>query len=493
MSRPPRFTTFVRNLGVKLTPGQRALARVAFDGIDPAELAGEERQLAGRLFGPIDVVPKEARAVLVAVCGRASGKTYLLGALYSLWRALTADLSALAPGERASALIVAPDMRLGGQCLRFALGAARSASDLTRLVESVTTTGFTLERPDGARVAIEILPATRGGSSVRGRSLVSAVLDECAFFRDESSVTNDVDVFRAIAPRILPGGLVVLSSTPWIEQGLLFKEFSDDFGAPSRALAVHAPTALMRPDEQTLAVVERERARDPENAARELDAEFMAGGAGVFFGPDLITPAVVRDLPIATSVPSGARATIGGDIGLVNDASAFVALHRRGSVITVADALELRPRKGQPLKLSEVVAAGCAFAAKHGQKTIHVDHHVLTPAREHLPKGFSLLPVPGGQEAKADRFVLVRGAFRAETIVIPGPLGRLGVQLGLVISRPVPGGGVHITLPRRAGTHLDLVAAFVVGAWAALRVLTVVDAGPPPTLRRREMANTGGF
>ena len=53
---------------------------------------------------------------------------------------------------------------------------------LARMVAAETADSVTIERPDGRRVVIECLPATRGGSAVRGRSLVGAVLDESAFF-----------------------------------------------------------------------------------------------------------------------------------------------------------------------------------------------------------------------------------------------------------------------------------------------------------------------
>src|SRR5262245_49784831 len=103
MTVPLTFVAFVEQvLGVRLTPAQAVLSLVAFDGVEPGDLVGDERELALRLFGPVDSIPPEARAVLVAVCGARSGKSYLLGALYSLWRTLTADLSTLAPGEQAS-------------------------------------------------------------------------------------------------------------------------------------------------------------------------------------------------------------------------------------------------------------------------------------------------------------------------------------------------------------------------------------------------------
>jgi hypothetical protein len=454
-------------LGVVLTPAQRVLARVAFDGVEPGELEGDERELAARLFGAVDLVPREARAVLVAVCGARSGKSYLLGALYSLWRALTADLSTLAPGEQASALVVAPDLRLGRQVLRYALGAARSVPAIAELVEGVAADGFVLVRPDGARVAIEVLPATRGGSAVRGRSLVSAVLDELAFFRDESAVVNDQDLFRAVAPRVLPGGMVVLASTPWVEAGLLHAEFSANFGNPTRALAAHAPTALMRPDERTAGTIARERARDPDNAAREFDAEFMTGGAGLFFPPAVLSLALARDLPPRLSLTPGATAFVGGDLGLVRDASAFVAVHRIGRELVVADMLELRPRKGAPLKLSEVVVAACDFAARHGVRVLHVDHHALAPAREHLPSGFQLRPVDASQAAKVKRYEGTRAAMGEGRVRIPGALVRVTTQLADTIARPTTAGGISITQPRRGSVHGDVAAAFVLAIEAA--------------------------
>lgn len=463
------FCSFVSDvLRVELTPGQRVLARVGIDGVPPERLDPAEREMAGRLFGPVDSVPVEARLVLAIVKGARIGGSYIFGGLYSLWRSLTANLSSLAPGEQGVGLIVAPDLRLARQVLRYALGAAESVPSVSRLIESSSTDSFVIVRPnDGARVAIECLPATRGGSAVRGRSLVSAVLSEAAFFRDSSAVVNDSDVFRAVMPRVMPGGLTILESTPWAEAGLLYDLFTQNFGDPSSALVAHAPTLTMRPDERTSAIVANERARDPENAEREFDAQFISGGSGLFFGPELLRPALF-DGPIIATAPAGADMSIGGDIGLVSDASAFVSVARRDDIITLCDALEMRPKKGTPLKLSKVIAAGCSFAERFGRRTIRVDHHELEASREHLPEDFILSPCDGGGDAKTARFLRIRDAFRAEHIRIPSALSRLTSQLSHIVSRPLPGGGTSIILPRRAGTHLDLASAFILAVDEAL-------------------------
>jgi hypothetical protein len=98
--------------------------------------------------------------------------------------------------------------------MRYSLGAARKLGGVT--IESETTDAFVVVREGGRRVAIECLPATRGGSAVRGRTLLSAVLSEASMFRDDSGyVVNDRAIYEAAAPRVVDGGLVVIESTPW--------------------------------------------------------------------------------------------------------------------------------------------------------------------------------------------------------------------------------------------------------------------------------------
>jgi hypothetical protein len=468
MSAALPFLRFQRDvLRRPLSIGQQVLASVAVDGVDPIELETEaEREMAHRILGPVDRIPESARGVLVVVGGRAWGKTRFLGD-YLLWRGLTADVSSLAPGEMLFGPIVAPDVDTGGQALRFALGAAEATPAIASLIESKTTSGFVLRRPDGVRYSQEVFAASRGGANVRGRSLAAGGMDEASFLRDpKTGQVNDVGNFTAMAPRVLPGGLVVLATTPWIEGvGLAATEYAANFGNPTTAIAVHAPTLLMLDSAQNRAMVERERRRDPDNAAREFDAVFLTGGAGVFFGPELLGPALDDGLSPRESAEPGYRVAIGGDLGLVTDCSAFVAVHRAGDQIVVADMLEMAPSKGKPLKLSEVVRAGCAFAARHGQRVIAVDHHALEPAREHLPEGFKLVPVEGGQAPKVERFLCVRDTLRESRLHIPGAFSALVSQLGDVVAKPTAGGGLSITIPRRSGSHGDTAAAAVLAIW----------------------------
>lgn len=328
------FIEFIALLGVVLTVAQRAFALVAFDGAQPRDLSLGEREAAREIFGAIAVVPPLARAVIAMIAGAQSGKTYL-GALRLLHLAITCDLSRLAPGERAFAIIVAPDLRLARQALRYAYGAAHG-SFLRSWLRSESADGFVIERPDGHRVAFEVLPATRGGSALRGRRLVGVLLDEGCFLLGEDHVVNDVELFSAIAPRVLPDGQILFFSTPWARLGLLFELFSKNHGAPKTALAAHAPTRLMRGDDpHIVGIIARERERDPENAAREYDAQFVDASSALLRGED-VDAAVDRGV-LRRPYRSGVMYRIAIDIGLRRDRTAICAFH-----------LEMREGNGGP-------------------------------------------------------------------------------------------------------------------------------------------------
>jgi len=78
-------------------------------------------------------------------------------------------------------------------------------------------------------------------------------LNRRVWLTESHDVVNDVDIFQAAMPRVLPGGQTILSSTPWAEAGLLYDEF----------VANHPePVAFTRE------IVAAETARNPENAQR---------------------------------------------------------------------------------------------------------------------------------------------------------------------------------------------------------------------------------
>lgn len=294
MKAPP-FLKVARRIGLALTPGQTAFASVAFDGIEPGQLDASLEELTHKIFGAVDVVPAGIRKVVAMAKGRDAGGSRM-GATRGLHLALTADLSRLDLDEPAYELFVAPKIRLARVAKRFALAAARRVPGLR--ITGEHRDGFTVTRNDRRSVVFECIAAARGGDTGRGVPVLFAMLDEAAFFRDEESgQVNDRHIFNALVPRILPGGQILIVSSPWVESGLLYDEFTRNHGNPTTALAAHCPTLVMRDDPETAATVELERMRDPENARREFDAEFLTSGAGLFFDSGALTGCIDPTLP----------------------------------------------------------------------------------------------------------------------------------------------------------------------------------------------------
>lgn len=480
------FLEFCDVLGLQLSPGQRVVVRVAFDGAEPCEVPAGEREIARKIFGDVDTIPPMARAVFAAICGARGGKSRVFAATYSLWRMLTANLSALAPGERATALIVAPDMRLGRQTLSFALGAAKEVDLFRRCIASESADGFSVKRPDGHTVVCEVLPATRGGSALRGRSLVSAVLEEAAFFRDENAAINDVECYRAVAPRVLAGGLTVVATTAWAQSGLAYDTWRDNWGNPQTALVAHAPTLLLNPSKRD--EVERERKRDPANAELEFDAVFAAGEEQLLTHADVaaMIDRGVTERPVQKD-GSGwpLRYAIGLDVGLRHDRSAIVVTHRERDPANAAldpiivDACEiLTPEQyGGRIPLDAVEAAVVRLSRRYNGAKVYHDIHLSDALAPRLAQqGVRCIEVAMSSAPQGERAsLLVQRARSGLLRLVDNPVLERELK-ELVVTRH-SGGRLSIAAPKRRGAHDDAADALLLSLEASLELPAHVPAG----------------
>lgn len=470
---PSSFVAFVAGLGVQLTAGQLAFARAAYDG-EPITDDG--------IFGGRFEVSDQCRRVVVAVCGARAGKSYVLIALRLLHGLLTRGLSTVAPGEKAVSLVVAPDLRLAKQVIGYARGALHSWPELAELIEGDSEYALTVRRPiDGRLVSLEALPATRGGGAVRGRSLIDAALDESAFFRDEGYAVNDIELYKAVSPRVLPGGQVIIASTPWAESGLLYDLFKSNYGHPVTALAAHAPTLVMHDSAFTRDIVEAERLRDPDNARREFDAQFMTSGTGQFFDSNAIKSATQGYDVEVCQRNSRYRYAVGVDLGFKSDSSACVVVEFDGEAYRIVASHELRPSPEAPLLPSEVVACFAGIAKTFGVAHIISDGHYREAIAEHLQTHqLGLIDSPAGHIGKVESYARARAVLHEGRCVLPDH-PRLLSQLRSVVSRPTSGGGLSISSPRKVGGgHGDLVSAWVLAVHhlACARVEPVKELPP---------------
>lgn len=457
---------------------------MAYDGAEPCQLDGDDRTMARELFGDVDIIPPQCRRRVVHLCGARGGKSYVLCALRLLHLAMTVPLTSLAPGEVASALIVAPRLKLAQQTYRFVLGAARNFPPIANIiVGKPTNESFVLQRESG-QVRVECLPATAGGDAIRARNYVGVALDEFAFFHSDDYKVNDAEVFAAASPRIMPGGQLIVASTAWASIGMMYDLVRENHAQPRTCLVSMAPTLLLNPAKR--AEIEIEEKLDPENAAREFGCKFMDSSTATFFSHAAIEGAVDESLILPLTSPRGAEVFVGADTGFRRDSSALVVAYKlHDGTYVVADILELKPRPGAPLKPSEVINEFAAVCKRHGAKWLTADMHYADTVAEYLePHDITFMPAPSGAEGKAASHVMVKTLLHQGRIRLPKS-ARLVNQMKQLIGRPLAGGGLSLESPRTSqGGHGDLLSAFVLAISAKVGVRT--EALPEPVITMEE-------
>jgi len=204
---------------------------------------------------------------LWAIVGRRGGKSRVAATL-AVYLALFTKHK-LADGERGLVLVIAASMEQAKTVFSYALAFFRSSPMLGK--EIAEATRFEIRLRNG------VIISTHSCSyrTVRGRTLVGCVLDEVAFFRDESSAMPDLETYRALLPSLATtNGMLIGISTPYRRVGLLHQKHRDHFGCDSDdTLVVSGGTRMFNPSISD-AVIAAQSAADPEAAGAEWDAEF---------------------------------------------------------------------------------------------------------------------------------------------------------------------------------------------------------------------------
>jgi hypothetical protein len=151
-------------------------------------MTGEEaecyRQHTGRPTPPPVAPAREAWFII----GRRGGKSRI-AALVAVFLACFRDYRAvLAPGERATVMVIAADRRQARVVLRYIAGLLDRVPMLAALVERRTAEALHLRN----RVTLEV--HTASFRAVRGYTVVAAICDEVAFWPSEEAANPDTEI-----------------------------------------------------------------------------------------------------------------------------------------------------------------------------------------------------------------------------------------------------------------------------------------------------------
>jgi hypothetical protein len=307
------------------------------------------------------------------ICGRRSGKSFML-ALCAVYLACFHQYRQhLAPGERGTVLIVAPDRKQARVILRFIRALLTQVPMLARLIEREVSEGFDLSN------AVTIEVGTASHRSVRGYAVLAALLDEAAFFPTDDAAEPDYEIINALRPGMatIPNAMLLVASSPYAQRGSLYDAWRKHYGkAGDPVLVWRAPTRTMNPTVPQRVIDEAMEA-DPASAAAEYMAAWRTD-VETFVARAVVEAAVVPgrfELPRVAGIRYwGFTDPSGGS----SDSMTLAIAHVQGTRVIIDAIRERRP----PFSPDDVVQEFAATLKAYGITRVHGDRYAGEWPRE---------------------------------------------------------------------------------------------------------------
>jgi hypothetical protein len=262
MADPNLFRQFFPDL--KSWSAWRTFIAAVF-GLDmTADQLAVYRACTGRQEPPVGVA-KECWLCI----GRRGGKSRIM-ALLPVFVAMFIDHGPhLAHGETGVVQVLAADRRQARVLLRYVKAFISQTPMLARLIAGETNEAVLLLN----QISIEV--ATASFRSVRGRTVVAAILDEVAFWQSDDSANPDVEILAAIRPSMLtvPNSMLIAASSPYSRRGVLYDAYKRHYGKDGPVLVWQSDTKTMNPAADQ-SVIDKAYEEDPVAASAEYGGLF---------------------------------------------------------------------------------------------------------------------------------------------------------------------------------------------------------------------------
>jgi hypothetical protein len=298
-------------------------------------------------------LPEEIVRELWLIAGRRAGKDSIASAVAAFAAAMFNQQHRLRPGERGVVMCLAVDRDQAKIVLNYIRSYFTDIPLLKGMVQRETAEGFELTNN------IDIVIATNNFRSVRGRAILLAIMDECAYWRDESSSKPDEELYKAITPALAsltPHSMIIALSSPYRKSGLLYKKYKKHFGREDDVLVIQAPTRALNPTIPQ-EIIDRELEEDPAGARAEWLAEFRddIGGwlavetieAAVDRGVTVRPPATLHHTYVAGCDPSG---------GSGKDTFTAAIAHNDNGLAILDALIEIKPPFDPVAAVSQIAA-----------------------------------------------------------------------------------------------------------------------------------------
>lgn len=350
--------------------------------------------------------PSKPHDELWLAVGRRGGKS-LSAALLAIYEAAFKEYDhLLAPGEKATVMVLAADRKQARSAFRYISGLLNANPMLARLIvredkESIELTNNTV---------IEV--HTSSFRSVRGYSIAAAICDEIAFWHIEGSANPDTEIINALRPAMatLNGKLIALSS-PYARRGALWNAYRNHFSKRSPVLVAQAPSRVMNP---TLpqALIDRAMKDDQATANAEYMAQFRTD-VETFVTLDVIEACTISRRVELPPIPGVRYRAFVDPSGGSKDAFTLAIAHLENGVVIV-DAM--RSRK-PPFSPEAVVNEYAALLKEYRIDRVSGDRYAGQWPREAFQKAGIKYEV--GVAPKSDLYRDLLPLLNSERVELP--------------------------------------------------------------------------
>jgi hypothetical protein len=299
------------------------------------------------------------------IIGRRGGKSRIAALIAVFLACFRSYAHVLAPGEKGVVMVLAADREQARVVFAYIEALLDGVPMLAALIVHRTKEEITLRN----RITLRV--QTASFRSVRGFTVVGAILDEVAFWRSEDSANPDTEILAALRPAMstVPNPLLLCISSPYARRGALFEAYRQHYARDGDPVLVWlAPTENMNPvvDRQVIADA---YAADPAAARAEYGAQFRTD-IETFISQEAVEAVVVpgrRELP-----PSGRRYVAFTDVsGGAQDAMTLAVAHAEGNRAVLDCLREVRP----PFSPEAVVEEFTAILRAYGIGSVIGDHY----------------------------------------------------------------------------------------------------------------------
>jgi hypothetical protein len=253
-------------------------------------LNDEQKKLFNEVAGDRGLPLKRVREFW-AIVGRRGGKSKMAAAI-AVYIACFVKHKKLSRGERGMVLVLAMSLDQARVVFDYALEFLQASEQLSKLIKSTTAHEIRLKN------GITLATHANSFRSIRGRTLIAAIFDEVAFWRDDTTATPDTETYTAVLPSLLTtNGMLISISSAYRRAGLMYAKHRDYFGQDNPdILVVKGSTTTFNPTVATERLAAMREA-DPTAAPSEFDSEFRSDLAG-FLDDEVVDRAVNELRPL---------------------------------------------------------------------------------------------------------------------------------------------------------------------------------------------------